>query len=280
MGIDTISSGVSIGFAIEAYERGLLTKDDTGGIELKFGDPDLLVKLVEMIGKREGIGDFIAEGTKRMAEKLGNNASYFAINSKGLEFPGYETRGLKATGLSYATANRGGDHISAYLPAPEGYGLALFGIGVGPTDPAKPSREKAHLVATLENLMEFMECAIFCKFLGFGLATVEPVAKMASKCIGIEMSVDELFLYGERVWNLERCFNIREGLTRKDDSLPERCIKEPVPSGPAKGETNETHDQMLDWYYEKRGWDLQTGYPKREKLIALDLKEFADDLNL
>ena len=277
-GLDTISAGSTIAFAMECYEKGLLTKSDTDGLELRFGDPDVVVELVHKIAKREGLGDFLAEGTRRMSQKLGKGSEKFAMNVKGLELPAYDSRAVQITGLAYAVANRGGDHITAYIQGPSFFDIPFLIIpdsrieDVLMADPGE-----VHVLVDLENTMTALDTLGACKFMGFCVDSEEWV-KLVEHCLGREFTYNDMVKLGERAYNLARVFSIREGLTRADDTLPPRLLEEPLPEGPAKGKVNENLPEMLDKYYELRGWDKATGKPTPAKLKELALEEYIPDI--
>ncbi|MFX1470642.1 MAG: aldehyde ferredoxin oxidoreductase family protein [Promethearchaeota archaeon] len=268
-GLDTISAGNVVGFSIECFEKGILTKEDTGGIELNFGDADLIVDLVPKIGKREGIGDMLAEGTRNMANKLGKDSIKFAMQVKGLELPAYDSRAAKITGLAYATANRGGDHMAAWIEGPAFLSMPFMLINdadIG--DPLKEIPEKNFILKDLEDGFGVFDAIGGCKFMGIVLSA-EDWASLISKLLGYEYNEVDFRKTGERLFNLARIYNIREGLTRADDTLPDRLLHEPMPEGPAKGQTVNL-EPLLDAYYEIRGWD-KNGIPTKEKLKDLGL---------
>ena len=268
-GLDSISAGNIVGFSIECYEKGILTKEDTGGIELNFGDADLIVDLVPKIGKREGIGDLLAEGTRNMANKLGKDSIKFAMQVKGLELPAYDSRAAKITGLAYATANRGGDHMAAWIEGPAFLSMPFMLINdadVG--DPLQEIPEKTFILKDLEDGFGVFDAIGGCKFMGIVLSA-EDWASLISKLLGYEYTEADFRKTGERIFNLAKIYNIREGLTRADDTLPDRLLNEPMPEGPAKGQTVNL-DILLDAYYEIRGWD-KNGIPTKEKLKELGL---------
>ncbi|HUV53110.1 MAG TPA: aldehyde ferredoxin oxidoreductase family protein [Dehalococcoidia bacterium] len=277
-GLDTISIGSTIAFAMECYEKGILTKADTDGLELNFGDAKVAIELIHKIAKREGIGNLLAEGTKRMAQKLDKGAEKFAMNVKGLELPAYDSRAVQITGLAYAVANRGGDHITAYIQGPTFLDVPFLVI---PDSQIKDSfvadPEEVHILVDLENIMTALDILGACKFMGFCVATEEWV-KLVEHCLGREFTYEDMFKLGERAYNLARVFNVREGLTRADDTLPSRLLEEPLPEGPAAGKVNENLPAMLDKYYELRGWDKATGKPTPEKLKELGLEECIKDI--
>ncbi len=275
-GTDTISAGNTIGFAMECYQKGILTKEDTGGLELNFGDADLLIDLVHKIGKREGFGDMLAEGTRIMANKLGKDSMKFAMHVKGLELPAYDSRAAKITGLAYATANRGGDHITAYIEGPAFMAMPFMIVedaDVG--DPLVENPKTAKVVKDFEDAFGIFDAIGGCKFMGMVLSA-EDWASLISKLMGYEFTAGDFRKTGERIYNIERMFNIREGLTRADDTLPPRLLEEPLPEGPAEGQVVNL-DILLDAYYEYRGWD-KNGIPTPEKLKELGLDWMIDKI--
>ena len=277
-GLDVISTGSTIAFAIECYEKGILTKADTDGLELKFGEADVVLGLIHKIAKREGIGDLLAEGTKRVAAKLNKGAERFAMNVKGLELPAYDPRAAKICGLAFATANRGGDHITAYVE-----GLAFVDIPFLCVEDSRiedwivENPAEAKVVKDLEDALTVFDCVGTCKFMGMALAT-EDWVDMIANCVGWEFSVSDFRKAGERVYNLARAFSVRDGLTRADDTLPKRLLEEPLPEGAAQGHMVKKLDQSLDAYYEFRGWDKRTGKPTPEKLKDLNLDYVIDKM--
>ena len=277
-GLDTISTGATIAFAMECYEKGILTKSDTGGLELEFSNADVVIELIHKIAKREGFGDLLAEGTRRMAQKLDKGCERFAIQVKGLELPAYDSRAVQITGLAYAVANRGGDHITAYIQGPAFLDIPFLVIPDSRiNDVLVADPEEVHVLVELENVMAALDTLGACKFMGFCVSSEEWV-KLVEHCLGKEFNYDNLVKIGERAYNLARIFNVREGLTRADDTLPPRLLEEPLPEGPAAGKVNENLPAMLDKYYELRGWDKATGKPTPEKLKELGLEEYITDI--
>lgn len=268
-GLDTISAGNTIGFAMECYEKGILTKEDTGGLEINFGDADVVIDLVHKIGKREGIGDLLAEGTRIMANKLGKDSIKFAMQVKGLELPAYDVRAAKIMGLAYAVANRGGDHMTAFIQGPSLIDMPFILVDdsfVG--DPLQEIPEKTYICKDFEDAFGIFDAIGGCKFMG-AVLTQDDWATLISKLMGYEFTIEDFRKTGERIYNLERAFNVREGITRKDDTLPARLLEEPLPEGPAEGQVVNL-DPLLDTYYEFRGWD-KNGIPTPERLRELGL---------
>jgi aldehyde:ferredoxin oxidoreductase len=271
-GLDTISCGSTVAFTMECFEKGILTKEDAGGLEIRFGDSEMIIELVHKIAKRDGVGDLLAEGTRIMAQKLGQDSERFAMHVKGLELPAYDSRAAKITGLAFATANRGGDHITAYVQAPTFLASPFLVIEESEIeDPLKENPEETKIVKDLEDAMTVFDAVGFCKFMGLA-SDAQEISDIIAAVIGREFRVEDFRKAGERIYNLERAFNIREGLTRTDDTLPMRLLEDPLPEGPAEGHVNNL-EILLDPYYEFRGWDKTTGKPTPEKLRELDLED-------
>ncbi|MFX1557322.1 MAG: aldehyde ferredoxin oxidoreductase family protein [Promethearchaeota archaeon] len=276
-GLDTISAGNTIGFAMECYEKGILTKDDTDGLELNFGDKEVMIDLCHKIAKREGIGDLLAEGSRNMANKLGKDSIKFAMQVKGLELPAYDSRAAKITGLAFATANRGGCHITGYIEGPAFLAMPFMIVedaDVG--DPLQEIPETTKVVKEMEDAFGVFDAIGGCKFMGMVL-TADDWASLIEKLMGYEFTADDFRKAGERIYNLARVFSVREGLTRADDTLPPRLLEDPLPEGPAQGQVVNLKP-LLDAYYGYRGWDNQTGKPTKEKLQELGLDWVIDQI--
>jgi len=279
-GLDTISAGSTIAFAMECYEKGILTDQETGGLKLQFEDGDLVVDLVEKIAKREGVGDLLAEGSRKMAEKLGKGAERFAVNVKGLELPAYDPRAAKIVGLSYVMANRGGDHVTSVVISPTFIDSPVLLVENSHIEDAwEANPEEAKIVVDLENAAGVFDCIGGCKFMGL-LLYAEDYVDLVASATGWDFDVEEFRKSGERIYNLARAFCIREGVNRDADILPPRLMEDPLPEGPAEGMVieRETLEKMKDAYYNFRGWDPKTGYPTPEKLKELDLEEIIQDI--
>ncbi|NVM54298.1 MAG: hypothetical protein HWN66_11405 [Candidatus Helarchaeota archaeon] len=269
-GLDTISAGSTIAFAMECFEKGILTKKDTDGIELKFGDGDAIIALTHKIAKREGFGDLLAEGSRIMAEKLNKGSEKFAMNVKGLELPAYDPRAAKICGLAFAVANRGGDHITAYIEGPAFLAmpfLIIDAVDLGDILQEIPETTKA--VKDMEDALIVFDSIGGCKFMGMVL-TREDWAKMISSLTGWTMTSEDFSRTGARIINLQRAFNCREGASRADDTLPKRLLEDPMPEGEGEGQVVNL-DPLLDAYYKFRGWD-KDGKPTPETLEALGLE--------
>lgn len=296
LGIDMMDSTAMISYAMECYENGILTEKDTDGLKLEWGNPEAILKMLELLAYRKGIGAILAEGLIKGPKKVGKGSEKYAMHSKGQGLVMRDPRASKAWALMYAVSSRGACHMRAFVP--EGY-AAGKGIttGVFPPDALKnvegygnalnaySEEGKPELVKWYEQLRAFQDSMEICRFSlynGMIDAQNKPITDLMAKYFnavtGRNITPDELMQIGERIVNLERAINIREGLTRKDDSLPERQLKTPLPDGPAKGQTVDL-EPMLDRYYELRGWDKVTGIPSREKLEELGLRDVADDLD-
>jgi len=268
-GMDGISAGVIVSFAMDCYEHGILTKKDTDGIDLRFGNHEAMLEMLKRIGTRQGLGDILAEGAKRAAEKIGKGAEKFAVHIKGVEMTGYDIRGLKTAALGYAVSFRGADHNrhGAYDPDVK-----------GKVDRFKAEKGRGKLVREVEDLYTIIDSLIVCKFSrGTYYEGFKDLANYYTLVTGIEVTPEELTITGERINNIGRLFNIREGLTRKDDHLPWKVMNVPIPDeGVAKGShvTQKDLDILLDDYYEVRGWTKE-GVPTIEKLKEIGLEDLA-----
>ncbi|MDH4264352.1 MAG: aldehyde ferredoxin oxidoreductase family protein [Deltaproteobacteria bacterium] len=263
-GMDTISTGNSIGFAMECAERGLLSKADLGGLDLKFGNHQAMVEMVRRIGNRQGLGDLLAEGTRRAAEKIGRSSIYFAMQVKGMEIPAYDPRGAKSMALTYSTSPRGGCHERGLISR-ETFGVPPYIDPLSTEGKGAVAQFYHHRTA----LMDSLGVCIFPP--NNGGMDIKELASLFSCVVGVTLTEQDLFKAAERIWNLERLFNLREGITGKEDTLPPRLLKEPMPDGPAKGHVVEL-DVLLQDYYQVCNWDKQ-GVPKPEKLKELGLEE-------
>jgi aldehyde:ferredoxin oxidoreductase len=258
LGLDTISMGSTIGCAMELYQRGKLKKDKVGK-ELKWGDGDAVVELTEKTAKREGLGNDLAEGSLRLAQKYG--APELSMSVKGEETPAYDPRGIQGHGLHYASNNTGGNHVRGYMISPEILGIPQK------LDPFV-TEGKETWCKLIQDLTAVIDSSGMCLFTSFALGAPEYAALLASGT-GFDFTPDELLATGERIWNIERLFNIKAGFTSKNDTLPPRLLKEPMPEGPAKGLVVML-DKMLPNYYKARGWDAN-GVPTKERLKKLGI---------
>jgi len=279
-GLDTISTGATIAFAMECFEKGILTKEHTDGLELTFGDGELVVSLVEKIARREGIGDLLAGGTRAASEVLGRGSEKFAMHVKGLELPAYDSRAAKITGLGFVTANRGGDHMTGYIQGPTYIDIPFLIVEDSSIrDPFQANPEEAHVLVDMENALTVLDAFGGCKFMGM-LLPADELIELIVHATGWDFTLEDFRKSGERIYNLVRAVCIREGASREDDVLPERLMSQPIPDGPAEGMVNDREmlELMKDAYYDFRGWDSATGAPTREKLKELDLESLIPDL--
>ena len=265
-GMDTISCADTIACAYELFENGIISEKDTDGLKLEWGNADSMLKLVEMTGKREGIGKLIGEGSRRLAAKYGPEAAKYAMNVKGMEFPGYDPRGIQGMSLAFATSTRGACHLRATMYVPELFQGVLDRFTV---------KGKAQPLKDLQELFTVFDCMILCKFGGRNAwgNSWDNVAMLTNAATGFGHSVDDLKKVGARVWTMERLFNLREGLGRKDDTLPDRMFTLPIPEGPSKGAVVNRSDfeKELDSYYSVWGWSKE-GVPTGEALSKLGIK--------
>jgi len=248
LGLDTISTGNIIGFIMECFERGILSADQTEGFELRFGDAEASLAAIELIARREGFGDLLAEGVRAVADHIGEGSDRFAMHVKGLEFPAYDPRGAFGSGLSYAVSPRGACHRRAWPPAQE----ILGGY------PPYTAEGKAEMIRALydENcvLHSLLVCDMPAKFIPLSL---DDYANYFQAVTGESISKNDFLTIAGRIETLIRIFNLREGFTRNDDTLPYRTLFEPLPDGPARDQFigKENFDRMIDDYYTCRGWD-------------------------
>jgi len=291
-GMDISDFGGVVGLAMECYEKGILTEKDFNGLKPEWGNREAIMAFPELIAYRKGIGNILAEGIKAAAEKIGKGAEKYALHVKNTGFSTVDPRAAQDWGLGYAVASRGACHMRAAFPDNMLYPYCHV------------TEKKGEIIAIFEHIRAFEDSVEVCKWTFWGDAN-----KIAARCAelhetgmpwslmdvfnemryprvladlfniitGMNLSLEDMLKIGERIVNLERAFNVREGLTRKDDMLPERFLKEPLPEGPSKGKVCEL-DKMLDEYYEKRKWDKKTGFPTKAKLSELGLDFAIEDL--
>ena len=257
-GFDPISFGATVGAVMELYEMGVLSKEQIG-IEAPFGSAQALTFLAEQVAAGTGFGKEIGQGSKRLCAKYGHPE--LSMTVKGQEFPAYDSRGIQGMGLTYATSNRGACHLRSYTVSSE-----VLGIPVK-TDPLV-TEGKPGLVKAFQDATAVFDSSGLCLFTSFAWTLQDVAPQLQAACEG-DWSLDNLNLVGERIWNLEREFNLRAGLTMKDDTLPPRLTKEPAKTGPAKGLVNGL-DKMLPEYYALRGWTVE-GVPTAETRARLGL---------
>ena len=286
-GMDSISLGHTISWAIEAYQKGLITKEDTGGLELRWNDPDTYVQLVEMIAYRRGFGDLLAEGSYRAAMKIGRGTEELVNHVKGLELPAHDPRvESKMLAIQYAISPRGACHIHPIYPPYDmmqvDSGLREYGLPWPLPDRLSETgvgKGVAYRVVAMygESYNNLGLCNFYAAGPEAGVLNPKRLARLYTTLTGIEITPQQLLEAGERTWNLKRAFNVREGFTRKDDRLPKRMVT-PILTGPAKGLKVDNPDGLVDEAYDAFGWDRATGYIKRSTLLRLGMKDVADQL--
>ena len=263
LGVDTISAGNVIGFVMECFEKGILTSAQTDGFEMQFGDGEAALEAIRMISYREGFGDIMAEGVLKTAQHIGNDSERFAMHVKGMEFPGYEPRGAFGSGLAYAVSPRGACHRRAWPPAQEILGKY----------PPYTADGKAEMVKELYDLNCVLHGLLVCdmqsKFIPMSL---DVYSEYFHAVTGEDLTTDDFQTIADRIETMVRMFNVREGFSREDDTLPYRTLHEPLPDGPATGQCigEENLNKMLNEYYQVRGWDDQ-GVPRSETINKYDL---------
>ncbi len=265
LGLDSMSSGSAIGFAMEACEKGLIHAPD--GIDLKFGNVKAAEYLIRAMAKKShGLGALLAQGVKKAAEDIGQGAQDFAQHTKGLETPAWGPRGVSGMGLAYMTTDRGGCHQRGFAVAYE-HGGEYQGL---PLDPLTPDN-KAPLVVGLQNHSAGTDALVKCDFGAFGIS-IDTYARLFTAATGRAVTAQNILTTGERIWNLIRCFNLDMGLDAGQDTLPRRFVQEPLPDGPTPGHciSRTDMDRMLREYYALRGWDSQ-GIPTPDTLARLGL---------
>jgi len=287
-GIDTISAGKCISFAMECYEHGILSEKEADGLDLRWGNGEALTALIHKIAHREGLGDLLAEGVRGASQRMGKGSEEFAMHIKGLEISGQDCRAHKSVGCTHATSVRGADHLRSLSCIDEQgfYEAAAERFGVDKAEEIcnlLSEKYKGYIVKDQEDLYAVVDSVLMCKYgtMWPPMYYLDFIAKLLPPLTGMEEygSVKEVRLAAERICNLRRCFNVREGITRKDEDLPPRFKEEPMPNGRAKGEVCNLQP-MLDEYYEARGWDEATALPFRDTLERVGLKEVADQLEL
>lgn len=260
VGIDTISAGATIAAAMELYEKGYIKAEEVDGIPLEFGNAKAIVEWTKKMGLREGLGDKMAEGSYRLTEMYG--APELSMAVKKQEIPAYDPRGVQGQGLAYATSNRGGCHVRGYLIAPEIVGL-----------PEKIDRfalkGKEVWVKAFQDLTASIDAIGMCLFTSFALGA-EEYANLLNNVTGSNHTADTIFETGDRIWNLEKMFNLEAGIDPSEDTLPKRLLEEEIPEGPSKGWVHKL-SELLPKYYEVRGWTKE-GIPKDETLKKLGIK--------
>ncbi len=258
-GMDAIAMGTTIACAMDLFESGIIKAKDTGGAPLRFGDAEMMVEMTRKTGAGEGFGKKLALGSFRLAESYGH--ADYSMSAKKQEMPAYDPRAVQGIGLNYATSNRGGCHVRGYMTAVEVLG-----------NPVKidnlTTEGKAQWTITFQDLTAALDSTGACLFTTFGIGADE-LAELLTAATGVPYSTEEFMKAGARIWNVERLFNLKAGLTAKDDTLPPRMLNDPIPAGPCKGEVSKL-DKMLPEYYSLRGWS-SAGVPTKEKLAELGI---------
>jgi aldehyde:ferredoxin oxidoreductase len=283
-GIDYFDMTSIIAYAMECFQRGIITEKDTDGLRLDWGSADAILRLIELTARREGIGEIFAKGMAEAAKLIGRDSEKYMMHTKGQSLVMREPRASKGWALAYAVSTRGPCHVRAHLPETypaDNWDSAVQGILAKYNDPTNHLIEegKGELVAWHENLQAFKNSLELCLFSAYTwmFSVPQMLARYCNAVTGFSIDEHEVLKIGERIINIERAFNAREGFGRAQDTLPERMLKEPMPDGPAKGQVVDL-DAMLDDYYEVRGWDKATGIPTMEKLLELGLDDVVRDL--
>jgi len=261
---------------MELFEKGILNLKDTNGIKLTFGNHQAMIELLRKMAFREGLGGILADGVKIAAERIGKGSDAFAMHIKNLELPAYDVRGAKAHGLNYATSFCGADHNRGYAFQ------EIFGIPIPYEVDRFAIEGKGKLTKWNQDIRTVTsDCATMCVFLldmAVAPFAAQNTANLMEAVTGLHYTPEEVERVGERVNNLAKAFNIKEGFGRSDDTLPRRVMTETIKEGASKGRLISEQDlnQMLDEYYQARGWDIKTGIPSKSKLIELNLAYVAE----
>ena len=285
-GLDTISCGATLAWAFNAYEEEMLTLTDTGGIPLNWGNADSMIKLTEMIGKREGFGDLLAEGSARAAERIGRGSEDLVVTGKKMEYPAHMPQVKRSLGLIYSVNPYGADHQASEHDGTYEGGFKFYKERLAPLGLTEPqekyslSDEKVRFATVTEHTYSALNSVSVCHFVygpSWHLYDLEQLTALVQAVTGWDVTVDELQAVGERSVNLQRAFNAREGFTRADDTLPKKLAKA-LKGGRSDGFnfTPEELETAKDAYYAQSDWDAVTGNPTREKLEALGLGWVAD----
>jgi aldehyde:ferredoxin oxidoreductase len=282
-GLDAITTSEVISWAMECNQRGMLSRQEADGLDLSWGNKDTVLTLIEKIAKREGFGDFLADGVRAAADRLGQGSEEIAMHVKGLEMIQAEPRGMKGYALTFATATRGGDHLRSepYFELVNDPKLGEERFGIPETALRLEYKGKGTLVAYFKDWCAVSDALNVCKntMVCMDMMDFEGTAEALRYAVGWDIGAEEVQKIGERIYNLERCFGVREGMRREDDRLPRRFLEEPLPPecGPSAGQVVEL-EPMLDEFYRQSGWDPQNGIPLPEKLDELDLHDVNEDM--
>lgn len=296
LGMDYGSAAGTIAFAMELYQRGIINEKDTDGLKLNWGDDEVVIKLLEKIARREGFGNLLAEGSRRAARIIGKGTERYSMSIKSLEMMWADPRGgSKGWAFGYLTSPRGGENMKSTHGrmdlydsrwTPEEYDMfpevKRIIYGEPPYRSPFSWEGKAAMTKWFEDLCAALNALGMCVFPAISLLTIGPthLSRLFSTATGWDISPQEMMGIGERVFTVLKAYEVREGLTRKDDDWPERFYDEPMPEGPAKGATisRTLMAEKLSEYYHLRGWDIDTGIPPHDKFVELGLEDIADDL--
>lgn len=287
-GLDAFDMAALVAYVMECFEKGILTREDTGAIQATWGNADAILSLIEMTANRKGLGEILAEGLRGASEVIGRGSERYALNIKNMAPVMREPRASKGWALMYAVSARGSCHVRAHLPEGEpdhNWDSMLTDILKKYTEPLNPLSEEAkgELTKWHEDLTAFKSSMELCHFSLYPwMHSENSAAKLMvqfyNSVTGLDLNVNDALRIGERIVNIQKAFNVMVGLTREDDSLPERFTKEPMPDGIGKGQTVKL-EPMLDEYYKYRGWDKGTGFPTKTKLLELGLDDVIDKLD-
>lgn len=280
-GMDEITVGELISWLMELNQRGIISNKDVDGLDLSWGNRETALALVEKIARREGIGDLLADGVKKAAERLGRGSDAYAMEVKGLEIINGDPRGMVGYGLTYAVSDRGADHLRSepYFELKDKPAIGEEWFGIPETALRLEHHGKGVLVKWSGEWCAVSDALEVCKNTLVCMDFIPYVAALVNAATGWDLTTEELQKVGERIVNIERCFNIREGMRRPDDRLPDRFIHEPMECEGRETQGNVVHlEYMLEQYYRARGWNVKTAIPTREKLLELDLVDIADDM--
>ncbi len=283
-GLDTISTGVTISFAMDCYAKGILTSKETGGVELEFGNASALLKALDMIVEKKGFGKVLANGVASAAKEIGGDAESYAFHVKGQPLPLHEPRDKPALGVGYAVSPTGADHCHSLFDSQCSKGGPVFDRDFKPLgmleplsqDDLGPSKMRYFMYNT--NWRHFQNCAVVCYFAP--QTAPHDMVEVVNAITGWNVSLWELMKVGERAVTMARAFNVREGFTSGDDRIPDRFFSEPLKEGPSKGKILDRgrFEKAKSVYYEMMGWESETGTPTDEKLHELDIGWVAEEL--
>jgi len=283
MGLDSIETTEGIGLAMELYEKGILTKEDVGGLDLTWGNKEAIETLTAQIVTRTGFGEILAQGAQKAAELIGKGAEKYALHTKGLSLICGDPRGIKAFGLTYAMASRGADHLRAepFFELTNQPDIAEQRWGIREIADRFETKGKGVLVNYTEEIATLTDMLTICKNIGLSMDMLnhQLAAEIYTATTGINITVNEMTQAAQRVIHIEKCFNAREGIRKVDDSLPDRFLKEPLRKGDTAGQVVDL-EPMLFEYYQLRGIDLETGIPAPSKLREIGLEAPARDMEV